>query len=86
MYELRLERHFLSSAKKLDGKIKNELEEKITFLEKDPYHPRLHLKPLHGSLRGFHSFRIGKYRVIIEFLKNKKIRVLEIDKRDKVYK
>ena len=86
MYILVLEPHFISSAKKLDRKIKEELDKNLQILEANPTHPHLHLKPLHGSLSGFYSFRVKEYRVIIEFLFDKKIRILEIDRRDKVYK
>lgn len=86
MYSLLLSKHFISSAKKLEKKTKIDLNKSLKILEHNPSHPHLHLKPLHGPLRGFYSFRIGKYRVIIQFLNSNKIRVLEIEKRDKVYK
>ena len=86
MYELFFDRHFLSSAKKLEAKLKHDLDDCLRLLEIEPLHQHLHLKPLHGSLSGLYSFRVRKYRVIIEFLSGKKIRLVEIDKRDKVYK
>lgn len=86
MYILLLEKHFIASAKKLDKSIKEELDRNIQILEADPTNPRLHLKPLHGPLSGFYSFRVKDYRVIIEFLPDKKIRILEIDRRDKIYR
>lgn len=86
MYILFLENHFIESAKKLERIIKKELDRNLQILEADPTNPRLHLKPLHGPLSGFYSFRVKDYRVIIEFLHDKKIRILEIDRRDKIYK
>lgn len=86
MYSLLLDKHFIASAKKLEKKTKIDLDKNLRILERNPNHPYLHLKLLHGALRGFYSFRVGKYRVIIQFLKSDKIRILEIEKRDKVYK
>lgn len=86
MYILFLEKHFIESVKKLERKIKEELNRNLQTLEVNPTDPRLHLKPLHGPLSGFYSFRVKDYRVIIEFLPDKKIRILEIDRRDKIYK
>ena len=86
MYTLLLEKHFIESAKKLEKKIKEELDKNLQILERDPAHTHLHLKPLHGPLGGFYSFRVKEYRVIIDFLPDKKIRVIEIDRRDKIYK
>ena len=86
MYVLLLEKHFIASAKRLEKGIKEELDKSLQVLERNPTHPHLHLKPLHGPLNGFYSFRVKEYRVIIEFLPDKKIRILEIDRRDKIYK
>lgn len=86
MYSLYLETSFIASAKKLDKKVKEELDKNLKLLESNPYHPHLHLKPLHGPLKEFHSFRIREHRVIMQFLKDRKIRVLDIEKRDKVYR
>ena len=86
MYILLLKKHFIESAKKLEKDIKEELDKSLQILERDPTHSHLHLKPLHGPLKGFYSFRVKEYRVIIEFLPDKKIRMLEIDRRDKIYK
>ena len=79
MYILFLEKHFIASAKKLERKVKEELDKNLQILEGDPTDPCIHLKPLHGPLSGFYSFRVKNYRVIIEFLPDKKIRILEID-------
>lgn len=86
MYELIFDKHFIASAKKLENLLKKELDSSLQILEANPIHPHLHLKPLHGSLSGFYSFRVKQFRVIIEFLRDKKIRLIEIDRRDKIYK
>ena len=86
MYILLLEKHFITSARKLEKRIKEELDKNLQILEDDPTDSHLHLKPLHGPLGGFYSFRVKDYRVIVEFLPNRKIRILEIDRRDKIYK
>lgn len=86
MYSIELEKSFLASAKKLPRRIKEELKGNLTILEGNPIHPHLRLKALHGPLVGFYSFRVKDYRVIVEFLKGKKIKVLDIDRRDKIYK
>jgi len=86
MYSLYLEKRFISSTKKLTVAVNKELEKNLKQLSQDPLHPHLRLKPLHGLLSGFYSFRVKEHRVIIEFLKDKKIRILAIERRDKVYK
>jgi mRNA-degrading endonuclease RelE of RelBE toxin-antitoxin system len=86
MYIIFFERHFIASARKLEKRIKEELDRNLQILEDDPTDSHLHLKPLHGPLSGFYSFRVKDHRVIIEFLADRKIRILEIDRRDKIYK
>ena len=72
MYTLLLEKSFIASAKKLEKHTKRELNKNLQLLENEPTHPHLHLKPLHGPLSCFYSFRVKEYRVIIEFLPEKK--------------
>jgi len=46
MYALILEKHFIASAKKLNRKIKEELDKNLQVLEANPTHPHLHLNHL----------------------------------------
>ena len=81
------ESSFIASAKKIDGKLKEKLASKIEILEIEPFHPKLHSKPLTGPLKGFYSFRIGRnYRVIFIFAGNGEIQLIKIAKRDEIYK
>ncbi len=77
---------FESSARKLEKKLKNQLVKQIDFLESDPFHSKLHTKPLTGELSGFYSFRIGRdYRVIFFFKEKAEIHLVKVAKRDEIY-
>jgi addiction module RelE/StbE family toxin len=81
------ESSFIASAKKLDKEIKIKLTNQIDILKENPFHPKLHTKPLAGPLKGFYSFRVGRdYRAIFMFLENNAIQLLRVAKRDKIYR
>ena len=79
---------FSNSASKQVEKIKDKnLKEKIAcgleYIAKEP----LIGKPLQAELKGLFSYRIGDYRIIYAFYKEKKyIGIIRIDHRREAYK
>lgn len=56
---------FIKSAKSIPKPIQKKLAALLEILNENPFHPKLHTKPLVGPLRGFYSFRITRdWRVI----------------------
>lgn len=79
--------HFLKSSKNLPLAIQNKLATKLEILQKNPFYPLLHTKPLTGSLSGFYSFRITRdWRVIFYFLDPKTIKLTEVAHRKDIYR
>ncbi len=65
MVQIIYSEYFSKSVKKLPLRIQNKLATKLELLQKNPFHPLLHTKPLTGPLFGFYSFRITReWRVI----------------------
>lgn len=78
---------FLKSVKLLPAPIKNKLSLLLEIFQKNPYHPKLHTKPLMGELKGFYSFRITRdWRVIFNFLNPNRIFLIEVAHRKDIYK
>lgn len=78
---------FVALAKKLDAKTKSYLNAKLQDLQRDPFFPTLHTKPLAGSLKGFFSFRVGRdVRVIFIIRDAATIQLIKIASRDKAYR
>lgn len=78
---------FLKSAGKLPKSQQNKLAQLLETLRDNPFHFKLHTKPLTGSLTGFYSFRITRdWRVIFQFLTPDKIKLIEIGHRKDIYK
>ena len=87
MYSLVFGENFLSSVKKLDIKLKRKINSQLKILQQNPFHSRLHTKPLHGQLAEFHSLRIGRdYRLVFKFTNNKTLLLVAVEHRSKVYK
>jgi mRNA-degrading endonuclease RelE of RelBE toxin-antitoxin system len=87
MYELVFSNSFLSSAKKLNAKIKPKLKASLDILQKDPFRSTLHTKPLTGKLTNHYSFRLGRnYRVIFRFISNEAIYLIKAGDRKDVYR
>jgi addiction module RelE/StbE family toxin len=87
MVKLIYSERFLKSAKKLPTLIRNKLATKLELLQKNPFHPFLHTKPLTGELFGFYSFRITRdWRVIFQFLAPEIIYLIEVGHRKDIYK
>ena len=65
---------FAREYKKLPAEIKNIAQEQEEIFRKDPFDPKLKTHKLKGRLNGFLSFSIGyRYRIIFEFLKDKRM-------------
>ena len=87
MYTILFGDKFLNSAKKLGKSIVIKLNFQLSLLQQDPFHAKLHTKPLHGKLAGFYSFRIGRdYRIIFKFLGNQTILLVIVSHRREVYR
>ena len=87
MYRLVFGNQFLKSAEKLDKKLKPKLKLSLDVLLRDPFHPKLHTKPLAGNLAGRYSFRLGRdYRVVFAFLSKDEIQVFNIAHRKDIYR
>ena len=70
--------------KKLPVKIQDLVEAREALFIKDPFDPRLKTHKLSGNLEGFWSYSVSySYRIIFEFLHNKKdIRLHDIGTHD----
>lgn len=56
-------------------------------MQKNPYDPLLHTKPLSGSLSGFFSLRITRdWRILFQFLDAGTIRLLDVAHRKDIYR
>ena len=87
MYRLVFGNQFLKSAEKLDNKLKPKLKLSLDVLLRDPFHPKLHTKPLAGKLTGQYSFRLGRdYRVVFTFLSKDEIQVFNVAHRKDIYR
>ncbi|MEK7610972.1 MAG: type II toxin-antitoxin system mRNA interferase toxin, RelE/StbE family [Patescibacteria group bacterium] len=78
---------FLRSARKLPKQQKERLSRLLTYLQQNPYDPRLHTKPLSGGLSGLYSLRITReWRVIFRFLAADEIQLIDTGHRKDIYK
>jgi len=77
---------FLKSARKLPSRQQKKLADLIPSLQKNPFNPLLHSKPLSGPLSGLYSFRITRdWRVIFQFVNIDTIRILLVGHRKDIY-
>ena len=80
-------RDFIKSVKLTPKPIKRKLIILLEILKENPFHQKLHTKPLVGELRGFYSFRITRdWRVIFNFLDSQTIFLIDIAHRRDIYK
>jgi len=78
---------FLKSAKRLPKPIQKKLADSLEILQNNPFHPKIHTKPLVGRLKGFYSFRITRdWRVIFIFLNSETISLIEVAHRKDIYR
>lgn len=87
MYTLVFGNNFLASARKLEKRVRAQLQKCLKIFCKEPFHPMLHTKPLTGKLAGFYSFRVSNdFRTIFQFAQDKAIILLRVKHRKDVYK
>lgn len=78
---------FQKSTKALNNKQREKLSEFVVLLTEDPFHPKLHAKPLTGKLAGLFSFRIARdWRVVFRFLSSREILVITVRHRKDIYR
>jgi len=78
---------FLKSAKRLPKPIQKKLADLLEILQNNPFHHKIHAKPLVGRLKGFYSFRITRdWRVIFIFLNSETISLIEVAHRKDIYR
>jgi addiction module RelE/StbE family toxin len=78
---------FVKSVRLLPKSVRKKLADLLGILERYPFHPRLHTKPLAGPLSGFYSFRITRdWRVIFKFINSSKIFLIDAAHRSDIYK
>lgn len=78
---------FIRSAKVAPKPIRSKLVNLLGIFQGDPFHPKLHAKPLVGKLKGFYSFRVTRdWRVIFNFLNLETIFLVDITHRKDIYR
>jgi mRNA-degrading endonuclease RelE of RelBE toxin-antitoxin system len=80
------DRIFLRDVNKLPIGVQKKISVCIELCEHDVYDSRLHTKQLRPPLEGFFSFRVTRdYRIGFKFDAPFVVRLLVVDRRDKVY-
>jgi len=83
IYNIRFTRTSKKQFESLPSKVKKEITK---ILEEEIAHNSLLGKPLHGTLKGLRSQRVGNLRIIYQIIKNELvIMVINIEHRKKVY-
>lgn len=78
---------FLKSTKLAPKPIQRKLASLLEILQINPFHRKLHAKPLVGKLKGFYSFRVTRdWRVIFVFLNSETISLIEVAHRKDIYR
>lgn len=78
---------FLKDAKKLGSKEQAKLSGLVVLLQENPYHPKLHTKPLSRELSGLYSFRITRdWRVLFKFISADEVMLVDVGNRRDIYK
>lgn len=78
---------FIKSVKLAPKPIQKKLANLLEILQDNPFHPKLHTKPLVGKLKGFYSFRITRdWRSIFIFLNSQMVSLIEIAHRKDIYR
>lgn len=85
--EIVYSKNFVKSAKLIPKPIQKKFAALLEVLKENPFHSKLHAKPLTGELKGFYSFRITRdWRVIFSFCNSKTIFLVDISHRKDIYK
>ena len=87
MVEIRYDREFEKQAAKLDPHLRKKLAVQLELMERNPYDPRQHSKPLSEPFAGALSFRITRdWRVTYHFESATVVRLLEVKHRKDIYR
>lgn len=87
MITIKFSSRFPRALKKCSDEIAPLLDESIALFLRNPNDPRLHSKPLTGTLKGYWSFRVGRnFRVLYQQLSRDLYLFYDIDDRKDVYK
>lgn len=87
MVAISYSKHFLVSAGKIPNNQQKKLARLLMIIHENPYHPKLHLKPLRGELSGLYSFRITRdWRVIFQFISPDLILLINVSHRKDIYR
>jgi len=87
MIALEYSDHFLKESRKLPPPQQRKLATLLELLRENPFHPKLHTKPLVGELFGLYSFRITRdWRVIFRFLSEEEIHLVDVGHRKDIYR
>jgi len=82
-YEIKWSKTAGKQFDRLDNVIRIRITE---YLEKVAKNPRAYGKGLDGNLKGFTSFRVGKYRVVAKIKDNELIiYIVSVGKRETIY-
>lgn len=80
-------RDFVKSVNSMSKPIQKKLADLLEIFQNNPFHSKLHTKPLTGKLKRFYSFRITRdWRVIFVFLNSETISLIDIAHRKDIYK
>ena len=87
MIKILYSERFIKSARKLPKNQKEKLTDLLGIMKENPFHSKLHSKPLTGKLSGLYSFRITRdWRVVFHFLSPEEINLLEVGHRKDIYR
>lgn len=87
MIRLVFSSNFQRSVERMPRPEQKKLGNLLELIHQNPYHPKLHTKPLAGDLSGFYSFRVTRdWRVIFQFLDPKTIQLLRVVNRKDAYR
>lgn len=87
MHALVFGNEFLKSARKLEKKIRANLDVILKLLSENYKDSKIHSKPLRGKLAGFYSLRVGRdHRVVYKFLNDSTILLTIVAHRSGAYR
>ena len=70
---------FIRQYKKLSKVLQEEIKERISLFQSDPFHPFLKTHKLKGQLRGRWSFSINyQYRIVFKYLSKEDVAFLAV--------
>lgn len=85
--EIVYSKYFIKSVKLIPDSAQKKLAFLLELLKENPFHQKLHAKPLAGRLKGYYSFRVTRdWRVIFNFIDSQKIFLIDVAHRKDIYK